>query len=67
MKKADMIKDIIEILNWTKDNSNYYKKVDAALGKIIWYESNSLMSRVLGRVKKENLQAIHHDVIEAIY
>lgn len=67
MKKAEMVIQIIEVLNFVNQNREYYKKVDEALGKVIWYESNNLMSRVLMRVKKEELQRIHHDVIEAIY
>lgn len=70
MKKAELINEIVIVLNWTLESNNkekYHDKVLSALGNVNWYLSNELMTRVLMKIKKEELIKIHHDVIEAIY
>lgn len=68
MKKADLVKDIITVLNFAEGKKEYGYKVSVALGKVNnWYASNELMSNVLMRRNKDELFKIHHDVIEAIY
>lgn len=70
MKKAEMVRDIIEVLNWAKDKKEYGTKLYGVMIRVAnlnWYESNKLMTRVLMRVKKEKLAELHHDIIEAIY
>lgn len=67
MSKREMARNIIEVLNWTQEHTEYKNNIYKALDGINWYLSNELMTRVLMRVKKERLKKIHHDVIESIY
>lgn len=63
MKKTEIAKDIITVLNWVQENKEYKNKIIDALDGVNWYLSNELMTRVLMREIDKN----QHDVIEAIY
>lgn len=69
MRKSELISDIMLVINWVNEQSNneLNKKLHDALNGTIWYASSVLMQRVLMRVKKEKLEVIRHDVVEAIY
>lgn len=67
MKKAEIAKNIITVLNWGQENKEYKNKIIDALDGVNWYLSNELMTRVLMRLSRERLIKIQHDVIEAIY
>lgn len=67
MKKTEIAKNIITVLNWGQENKEYKNKIIDALGGVNWYLSNELMTRVLIRLSRERLIKIQHDVIEAIY
>lgn len=67
MKKTEIAKNIITVLNWGQENKEYKNKIIDALDGVNWYLSNELMTRVLLRLSKERLIKIQHDVIEAIY
>lgn len=67
MKKTEIVKNIITVLNWGQENKEYKNKIIDALDGVNWYLSNELMTRVLTRFSRERLIKIQHDVIEAIY
>lgn len=71
MSKKELVTNIMTVIEWVTNNENnrktYGKKVSNALHNVCWYDSKNLMNRVLMRVNKEELQKIHHDVVEAIY
>lgn len=67
MKKTEIAKNIITVLNWVQENKEYKNKIIDALDGVNWYLSNELMTRVLLRLSRESLIKIQHDVIEAIY
>ena len=66
MTKSEMIKDIVTVTDYARINRQYSHKVNEAL-QIKWYSSNELLSNVLLRQKKERLEKIWNDVVEAIY
>lgn len=67
MRKTEIAKNIITVLNWVQENKEYKNKIIDALDGVNWYLSNELMTRVLMRLSRERLIKIQHDVIEAIY
>lgn len=67
MKKTEIVKNIITVLNWGQENKEYKNKIIDALDGVNWYLSNELMTRVMMRFSRERLIKIQHDVIEAIY
>lgn len=67
MKKTEIVKNIITVLNWGQENKEYKNKIIDALDGVNWYLSNELETRVLMRFSRGRLIKIQHDVIEAIY
>lgn len=67
MKKTEIVKNIITVLNWGQENKEYKNKIIDALDGVNWYLSNELMTRVMMRFSRGRLIKIQHDVIEAIY
>lgn len=50
MKKREIVKNIIIILNCGQENKEYKNKIIDALDGVNWYLSNELMTRVLMRL-----------------
>lgn len=55
MKKTEIVKNIIAVLNWGQENKEYKNKIIDALDGVNWYLSNELMTRVLIRLSRGRL------------
>lgn len=69
MKKAEIIENIIIVLNYAQEHKQYRLDVLDALEKfnIVWSLSNERMKRKLNRISRIKLMDVMHDVVEAIY
>lgn len=70
--KRQLADDIVYLMNWFKENKDilsrdqqerFYKAVEDVTG----YENDGLKKNSIMRHKKDKIQQIHHDAIEAIY
>ncbi len=69
MKKAEIIENIIIVLNYAQEHKQYRLDVLDALEKfnIVWSLSNERMKRKLNRISRIKLMDVMHDVVESIY